>query len=277
MQEDEVKHLESIALRIREDILQMVHKAGEGHAPSALSTVEILVTLYFHILKHNPLKPSFPERDRLVLSKGHGCAALYAVLARSGYFPPELLDTFLGFDTNLPGHPDMRRLPGLDMSTGSLGHGLPVGVGMALAAGMECRPYRVFVILGDGEQNEGSIWEAAMVASHYRLENLVAIVDRNGMQVDGPTRGVLDTEPMGDKWRSFGWAVLDVDGHSIQDLSTVLEQVPHMSQRPTLVLARTVKGKGVSFMEADSVAWHYRGLSGEELRQALEELVPDRR
>lgn len=266
-----VRNLQLHALAVKKESLKMVHRAGEGHGVSALSIADIVTTLYFHVLKHDPKNPKLENRDRFLLSKGHACVALYAALQRAGYFPFDWLETFLKMDTLLPGHPDMHRVPGVEMSTGSLGHGLSIGVGMALAARADNNPGRVFVLLGDGESNEGMVWEAAMAGSHYKLDNLIAIIDRNKMQCDGPIESILNTEPMTSKWESFGWAVIDVDGHNITELVNAFDNIPKKKSKPTAIVARTVKGKGVSFME-NKVEWHYRAPNAEELKLAFEEL-----
>lgn len=270
---DLVSKLNKHSAALRTSIVRVIHKAGEGHIASALSLSDVVATLYFHTLRHDPKNPRWPQRDRVILSKGHGCVVLYAALARAGYFPAEWLDTFLQMDTNLPGHPDMRRTPGIEMNTGSLGHGLSVGVGIALAGKADVRDYRTFVLIGDGECNEGMIWEAAMAAAHYSLDNLVAIVDRNRFQCDGPSNEVMNVEPFVKKWESFGWATVDIDGHDIAQIVQALECTPRTQGRPTAIVANTVKGKGVSFMEQDCVAWHYRAPNDQELELALAELA----
>jgi transketolase len=251
----------------------MVKCAGEGHIGSPMSIVEILVALYFAVLKVRPENPEWADRDRFVLSKGHGCGALYAVLARRGFFPTAWLSTFLQHDTVLPGHPDRQRLPGLDASTGSLGHGLSLAVGMAMAARIDRRPFRVYTVLGDGELNEGMIWEAALAASHFDLGNLVAIIDHNGVQIDGPTSAVMSTDPLDDKWRSFGWRTIAVDGHDVEALRDTMASINTAAARPTVILAATRKAHGVSFMEACGLDWHYRSPTEDEFERAFAELA----
>ena len=222
-----------------------------------MSLIEILRVLYDEILRINPANPAEPGRDRCILSKGHGCLALYAVLADKGFFDKAELDRFCRFDGILGGHPERGKVPGVEASTGALGHGLSIGVGMALAARMSSRDSRVFVVLGDGEINEGSVWEAAMSASKHRLDRLTAIVDYNKIQSAGPTREILDLEPLSDKWRSFGFATEEVDGHDVDALRSVFSRLPFEVGRPSAVVCHTVKGKGLPFAEHDP-AWHHR-------------------
>lgn len=236
-----------------------------------MSAMEVLVALYYEVLRVDPKNPLWEDRDRFVLSKGHISCALCPILADLGFFPDELLNTFNLIDSPFSMHPDMRKIPGVDMSTGSLGHGLAVATGMALAAEVEDRPYRVYALLGDGELGEGSVWEAAMAASHYRLDRLTAIVDRNRLQVDGTTDEVMNTEPLADKWRAFGWAVREIDGHDMGQVVDALKAVPFEPGKPSLILAHTVKGKGLSFAE-DKVEWHYNAVNQEVVAKALAEL-----
>ena len=235
-----------------------------------------MTALFFHILRISPENPADPDRDRFIMSAGHKCGILYAALAERGYISKETLDTFLEFDKTLGGHPDMKKIPGVEASTGSLGHGLPIGVGMAIAGKYDGRGYRVFVLLGDGELAEGSNWEAAMSARHFNLDNLVAIVDRNRLQIDGPTEEVMALEPLADKWKSFGWAVSEIDGHDMTQIVETLDHLPLVKGKPSVVIAHTTKGKGVSFME-NQVGWHYRAPTKEEADKALKELEAQRR
>jgi transketolase len=223
------------------------------------------------VLRVDSVHPDWPDRDRFVLSKGHGCAALYAVLAERGFFPLEWLDTFCQNGSRLPGHATHAYLPGVEVSTGSLGHGLSIACGIALAAKRDGKTYRVFALLSDGECDEGSTWEAVLFASHHRLDNLIAIVDYNKIQSLGRVEEVINLEPFAEKWRSFGWAVREVDGHDVLEIEETLTQVPFEAGRPSCVIAHTVKGKGVSFME-DKLLWHYRSPQGEEFEAALAEL-----
>lgn len=262
--------LRGVAREVRRDILEIIHRAGSGHPGGSLSAVEILVALYWEVLRHDPANPGWPGRDRLILSKGHGAPALYSVLARRGYFPREELNTLRQFGSILQGHPDSKRTPGVEVSTGSLGQGLSVGVGLALGAKVTGHNYRVFVVLGDGECDEGQVWEAAMSAAHYRLDNLTAVIDFNGVQLDGPTRDIMQLDPFREKWAAFGWQVEVADGHDLEDLTTTLARRP--SDRPKAVVARTVKGCGVSFMEG-KYQWHGGAPNAEELAQALSEIA----
>lgn len=261
----------TLALRVREHVLRMTHAGKASHVGSGLSAADVLAVLYGGILRVDPARPRWPERDRFVMSKGHAAAALYAVLAERGFFPAEWLDDYYGDGSRLCGHVGTHGVPGVEHSTGSLGHGLPVGVGMALAAARDGRPSRVFVLLSDGECDEGSVWEAALFASHHRLDNLVAVIDYNKIQSLDLVANTLALEPFVDKWRAFGWAVAEADGHDTDALAGMLGSVPIEPGRPTCVLAHTVKGKGVSFME-HSVLWHYRSPSDDELAAALAEL-----
>ncbi|MGC8863930.1 MAG: transketolase, partial [Armatimonadota bacterium] len=241
--------LQQTARQIRCDTLRMIHQAGSGHPGAALSCVEIVTALYFRIMRIDPDRPDWRDRDRFILSKGHACPAHYAALARRGFFPIEELYTLRRVDSRLQGHPDMNKTPGVDMTSGSLGNGLACGVGMALAAKMDRLPSRIYVLLGDGELQEGIVWEAAMAAAHYRLDNLTAIVDSNGLQLDGRVCEVMNIEPLADKWRSFRWRVINCDGHDFMQLIAAFEQARTTSGTPCVIVADTTKGKGVSFME----------------------------
>jgi transketolase len=265
---------ESLASRVRCDVLEMVYAARAAHVGSSLSVVDILSVLYADVLRVRPEEPLWPARDRLILSKGHAAAAGYAVLARSGFFGPELLGTYCENDSPLAGHLTMSAfVPGVELSTGSLGHGLPVGVGMALHAARSGASHRVFVVLSDGECDEGSTWESALLASHHHLANLCAIVDSNRIQSFGRVEDVLALEPLAEKWRAFGWDVVESDGHDHAMLRQALD-TPHPGG-PRVVVAQTVKGKGVSFME-DDLAWHYRSPSADQLAAALAEIRGER-
>lgn len=266
MKEDTV----ALARWIRARALQMVHKAGASHIGSCLSMADLLAVLYAEILRVDPKNPHWPDRDRFLLSKGHGAAILYAVLAKRGFFPEEMLETYCDDGSLLTGHIS-HHVAGVEVSTGSLGHALPIANGMALAGKREGRPYRVFVLLSDGEMDEGSNWEAALFAGHHRLDNLVAIVDYNKIQSFGRVNEVLDLEPLVEKWQAFRWKVREIDGHDHTQIREALQNVPFVSGQPSVVIAHTVKGKGVSFME-NELAWHYRSPSKEQLAQALTEL-----
>ncbi len=237
-------------------IVRAVDKGGRGHIASAFSLVEIMRVLYDEVLSHNPADPDWPDRDRCILSKGHGCLALYVMLADQGYFDPAELDRFCHFDGLLGGHPEIV-VPGVEASTGALGHGLSIGVGMAMAARLQRRPSRVYVVMGDGEINEGAVWEAAMTASKHRLGNLTAIVDYNKMQSYGPLDQVQPLEPLIDKWRSFGFAAYDVDGHDVDALRRGFASIDPDADRPTALICHTVKGRGVAAIEHDAT-WHHK-------------------
>ena len=259
--------LDDRARALRRMQVEAMEKAGRGHLPSALSLTEVLRVLYDDVLRYRAQQPDWRLRDRFILSKGHGCLALYAVLADKGFFPPSELATYCAADSRLGGHPETK-LPGVEASTGALGHGLAIGVGMAIAARLDARDSRVFVVLGDGETNEGSVWESAMAAAKHRLENLVAIVDYNKLQSYGPTREVLDLEPLADKWRSFGFAVAEVDGHDVDVLRGTFAALPLDEGKPSAVICHTVKGKGIPFIENDA-RWHHKSKLGAEEIAAL--------
>jgi transketolase len=250
----------------------MVHAARMGHPGGDLSAADILAVLYFRILRVNPANPADPARDRFVLSKGHASAALYATLAERGFFPSEWLDTYMQPLSALNGHPDRNKVPGVEANTGPLGHGLPIAVGAALAGKMSGAAFRTFVLTGDGELQEGSNWEAAMAASQFGLDRLTVIVDRNGLQQGDLTERTMSLEPLADRWRAFGWQVVEIDGHDIRALVDTFERVPFAVGRPSCVIARTQKGRGVSFIE-DRAEWHHRVPTDAELEQALRELA----
>ena len=266
-----LERTEALARAIRADALRMVHRANASHIGSALSMCDLLAVLYSGILRVDPARPEWSERDRFILSKGHGAASAYAVLAEAGFFPVEWLETYCQDGSKLAGHLT-RGVPGVEFSTGSLGHGMPVGCGLALAAKSGGAPYRVFVLLSDGELDEGSNWEAILFAPQHRLDNLVAIVDYNKIQSFGRVEEVLSLEPLADKWRTFGWAVHAIDGHDHAQITEALATVPREPGKPTAIIAHTIKGKGVGFME-DQLAWHYKSPNGEQLAQALAEVA----
>lgn len=266
------KELEQIANELRVAVVKSIYNAGSGHLGGSLSAADILAALYFEKMRINPDEPDWDERDRFVLSKGHAGPILYATLAMRGYFPVEELSTLRKMGSRLSGHPACFKAPGVDMTSGSLGHGLSVGLGMRLAGRVRGKDYRVFVLLGDGELQEGQVWEAAMAAAHFKVDNLVAIVDYNRVQLDGTIDEIMEVAPLADKWRSFGWQVLTMDGHDMGDILDNLDEAIAQSQEgPVVIIADTVKGKGVSFMEGKS-AWHGRAPTEEEYRQALAEL-----
>lgn len=258
------------AAQIRMDLLRMIHHAKSGHTGGSLSNTDILTALYYRIMKIDPARPKMPDRDRFIASKGHSVESLWCILADLGYFPKDELQTYNRFGTRLIGHPN-NKVPGVEMNTGALGHGLAISVGMALASKKDGIGYRVFCLMGDGEQAEGSVWEAAMAGAHFKLDNLVGIIDRNRLQISGFTEDVMGLDPLDRKWASFGWSVVTVDGNDMDALVSALEAIPAKEGKPTLIMANTVKGKGVSFAE-NVPHWHHRVPSDEELKQALKEL-----
>lgn len=265
-------HLRAKARFVRTETVRLISIAKSGHYGSSFSCAELFAALYYHVLHYDPQDPASPDRDRFILSKGHAAIGLYPILADVGFFPPDWLDTYTRLGSPLGDHPDMRRIPGIDFSSGSLGHGLSVGVGMALNGRLDQRDYRVYVMLGDGEMNEGQVWAAAMSAAHFKLGNLVAIVDRNWVSVDGRTEEVMNPEPLGDKWRAFGWNVAEIDGHDLEAILNAFAALPSpSSERPSVVIAKTVTGKGVSFMEGD-FAWHLGYLAPSDEARAMSEL-----
>ena len=259
------------ASRIRQHVVRMTHLAGSSHVGTSLSMADLLAVLYGDALRVRPGEPNWPDRDRFILSKGHGCAGLYAALADRGFFPLIWLDDFYKNGSRLAGHVTHTGVPGIEASTGALGHGLSIGCGMALTAKRDNRPWRVFVLLSDGECDEGAVWEAALFAPHHRLDNLVAIVDYNKIQSLGTVKEVLDLEPFIAKWEAFGWAAREIDGHNVSEIASAFGAVPFRHGSPSCIIAHTVKGKGVSFME-NQVLWHYRTPDGAELLRALAEL-----
>jgi len=263
--------LELTAARARLLAMEMVYTAASGHIGGSLSSIDILTVLYFDRLRIDPAQPKNPARDRFVLSKGHCTPALYSVLALRGYFDPSELKLFRSIDGHYSGHPDMTYVPGVDMSTGSLGQGISAAVGMALAGKADKKDYRVYALLGDGETQEGQVWEAAMSAHKYALDNLCAIVDVNGLQIDGRTADVMPTEPLDKRFEAFGWYPIHADGHSVESLTAALDEAGRVIGRPAVILAKTVKGKGVSFMENDA-GWHGKAPNGEQYTKARAEL-----
>ena len=265
-------NLKSLTRQMRVDIIRMIEAAGSGHPGGSLSIIDILAVLYGGVLKHDPSKPQWAERDRLILSKGHGCPALYCAMAYAGYFPKEQLTTLRKLGSPLQGHPDRLRLPGVEFSTGSLGQGLSVGIGMALAAKLDHKTWKAFVILGDGELQEGQCWEAFMSAPKFGLDNVVAIVDWNNGQIDGPVDEVMPIEPLADKLEAFRWDVQSIDGHDLDQIEQALRKAcAAKAGRPQAIIAKTVKGKGVSFME-NNIAWHGNAPKKADAEKAVEEL-----
>ncbi|MCL4863131.1 MAG: transketolase [Caldilineaceae bacterium] len=255
---------------IRTETVRLIEIAKSGHYTSVFSAAEIFSVLYYHTMQINE-DPQWPDRDRLILSKGHCAVGVYPILADKGYFPEEWLDNYARIGSPLGDHPDMKKVPGIDFSSGSLGHGLSIGLGMALGLQTRKSPGRVFVLLGDGELNEGQIWEAAQAASHFRAGNLIGIIDRNGMGLDGMTEETMRIEPLADKWRAFGWQVHEVDGHDLQALVDLFDNLPTASDKPQMIVAHTIKGKGVSWME-NSRVWHLGYLAGVDAQQTIEDI-----
>ncbi len=264
--------LASLTRALRADIIRMIAAAGSGHPGGSLSVIDILAVLYAKHLRHDPKKPEWPERDRLILSKGHACPALYAVLAHRGFFAMELLATLRKLGSPLQGHPERHRLPGVEASTGSLGQGLSMGLGMALAAKLDGSSRRVYVVTGDGEMQEGQVWEALMAAPKFRLDNLTLIVDSNNGQIDGHVSEIMPLEPLAEKLRSFNWDTRCVDGHDLEALDHAFTAVKAVRDRPQAIVAKTIKGKGVSFME-DQIAWHGKAPNKDEAEKALKEIL----
>jgi transketolase len=269
--EEKIKELEATSRLIRRHIIQMIYDAGSGHPGGSLSATDVMVALYFDIMEHKPDDPKWEDRDRFVLSKGHAAPALYACLAETGYFPVEELKTLRQIGSRLQGHPDMRKTPGVEASTGSEGQGLSMGLGMALAAKLDKKDYMTYVMVGDGELNCGQCWEAAMSASYFKVDNLTAIVDRNKLQLDGTTKEIMCIEPLADKWKAFGWHVIEVNGHSFPELLDALHKAKETKGVPTVIIAHTIKGKGVSFMEGQ-VGFHGKCPDEKQYTQAMLEL-----
>ncbi len=270
----DIAQLEAQARRIRRHIIEMTGIAGSGHPGGSLSAADIVTALYFSVMKHRPQEPSWPDRDRFVLSKGHAAPVLYAALAESGYYPVEALGTLRQLGSILQGHPDMCKTPGVEICSGSLGQGLAAACGMALAGRMDRAPWRVYAMIGDGEAQEGEIWEASMFAAHYKLDNLTCVLDFNGLQIDGRLEDVMSIDCPSEKWRSFGWHVVKIDGHDFVQILAAFDEAKRTKNKPTMIVARTVKGKGVSFME-NQVGFHGKAPSEEQMKQALEELATE--
>jgi transketolase len=268
---DDIVFLKNKARQIRKDVINMIYIAKTGHTGGSLSDTDILTVLYYNIMNIDPSNPKYEDRDRFILSKGHSVESFYCILADKGFFPKEELRTFSQFGSKLIGHPN-NKVPGVEVNTGALGHGLSIGVGMALAAKMNKKSYRVYTVMGDGEQAEGSVWEAAMSAAHYKLDNLVGILDRNKLQISGCTEDIMGLEPLSDKWRSFGWEVVEVDGNNVEELLKTFKSLPVKRDKPTIILAHTIKGKGVSYME-NVAKWHHGVPSEEEYKTAINELT----
>ena len=266
-----VTHLSLRVEQLRIQVLKMVYGAQSGHLGGSFSAAEIMAAMYFHHLRLDPKRPDWPNRDRFIVSKGHCAPVYYASLAEAGFFPKEWLKSFREMGSKLQGHPDRNKLPGVDMNSGPLGHGLSVGVGLALSGRLRGAGYRTYVLLGDGESQAGIVWEAAMTASKYKVDSLTAMLDYNGVQLSGPVCGVMPLEPLVDKWQAFGWHVMEIDGHNMRQVLDALDAVSGIHGKPTIIIAHTVKGKGVSFMENDC-AWHGKAPNEEEFGRALSEL-----
>lgn len=274
MKELEVAELQEKARKVRVDIINEVYSAKSGHPGGSLSVADILTVLYFREMKINPENPNWEDRDRLVLSKGHCSPALYSCLANRGFFPVDDLKTFRNINSYLQGHPDKNKIPGVDMTTGSLGQGLSCANGMAMAGKMNRKDYRVYCILGDGEIEEGQVWEAAMAANQYRLDNLCVIVDNNNLQIDGTIEEVMSSYPIDEKFKSFGFQVINIDGHDIDEIIKALEVAKNVKDKPTCIIAKTIKGKGVSFME-NQAGWHGKAPNDEQYEQAIQNFKKD--
>lgn len=271
MKKYSVSELKKIANQIRQDIITMLAKAESGHTGGSLGMADIFAVLYFNILNHTPKNPDNPIRDRLILSHGHICPVLYATLARAGYFPLVKLKSLRKINSALQGHPDINTLPGVETSSGPLGQGISQAVGMALAAKLDKRKYQIFCLTSDGEHNEGQLWEAVMTAKKYQLDNLINIVDLNGIQIDGYTKDIMPIEPLAEKYSAFGWQVLKMDGHKIPEIIATLNKAKNTQNKPTVILAKTTLGRGVKFME-NKYVWHGKAPKKEEAEKALNEL-----
>lgn len=267
-----LSELQAIAKRTRRLIVEMITEAKSGHPGGSLSATEILVTLFYSVMRHDPSNPAWKDRDRFILSKGHACPVLYAVMAECGYTPLDQLNTLRKLGSIYQGHPDKRFIPALEASTGSLGQGLSLAIGMGLAARLNQSPSRIYVVLGDGEIQEGQIWEAAMFAPYHHVDNIVAIVDYNRIQLDGFVKDIMDIEPLVDKWKAFGWHTIEIDGHNIPAIQAACAEASSIRGKPTVIIAHTIKGKGVSFME-NNPKFHGMAPTREEMEKALQELA----
>ena len=270
----DVQELNEIAKNIRVKILHMLTRAGSGHTGGSLSAVDVAVAIYFSKMNFDPANPLWEKRDRFIMSKGHAAPLMYAIMAEAGYFPKKTIETLRTIESPLQGHPCCRKLPGIEVSTGSLGQGLSVANGMALGLKLDNNPARVYCIMGDGEIQEGQIWEAAMTAAHYKIDNICGVVDNNGLQIDGPVEKVMGIEPIHDKWTSFGWHVIDIDGHNMEEILAALNEAGSVKGRPSVIIANTTKGKGVSFFE-NKVEYHGKTPSQEEFEMAVKEINND--
>ena len=268
---ESLERIQDICKEVRADIVRMTSAAGSGHPGGSLSAVEAMTVLYFTVMNHRPAEPDWADRDRFFLSKGHACPVLYSVMARSGYFPVEELLTLRKCGTRLQGHPSCKTLPGIEVSSGSLGQGLSIANGFALSAKVSGTDRRSYCLLGDGELQEGQVWEAIMTAAHYKLDNVCAVVDYNGLQIDGNVENVMGIAPLEDKWRSFNWHVIECNGHDVSQMMAAYEEAKQTKGKPSVIIMKTIKGKGVSFME-NVAGWHGKVPNGEELQKALDEI-----
>jgi transketolase len=266
-----VEELKTMAATIRRDIIEMIHAAGSGHPGGSLSATDVVTALYFRVMRIDPQNPDWPDRDRFILSKGHACPVWYAALAERGYYDRSHLGTLRKINSILQGHADMKKTPGVDMTVGSLGQGFSAGIGMALSGKLRKKDYHVWVVIGDGEMQEGAVWEAAMAGAKWKLDNLTVILDRNRLQNDDFVDDTMPVDPVPDKWLAFNWNVVEIDGHNIEKIVSALEEAKTVKGKPTIIIAHTVKGKGVSFMENVAV-WHGKAPSDEQAQQALEEI-----
>lgn len=267
-----VEELKKMAVSVRKDIVEMIANVNSGHPGGSLSAADLVTALYFHVMNHNPADPHWEDRDRFILSKGHACPALYSCMARTGYFPMEELKTLRQINSRIQGHPEVRKLPGIEASTGSLGQGLSIGLGLAEGAKVQNKSYRTYVLTGDGELDEGQVWESALYGGHKSVDNLVAIVDSNKQQLDGWVKDIMPLGPLADKWVSFGWEVIEIDGHDMQQILDAFAKAETIKGKPTVIIANTIKGKGVSFME-NNLEFHGAAPSESQLKQALQELI----
>ena len=266
-----IEQLQEICKDVRADIVKMTAAAGSGHPGGSLSAVEAMVALYFNVMNHRPDDVKWPDRDRFFLSKGHACPVVYSVMARSGYFPVEELLTLRKCGTRLQGHPSCKTLPGIEVSSGSLGQGLSVANGIALAAKLDKKDFRAYCLLGDGELQEGQVWEAIMTSAHYKLDNVCAVVDYNGLQIDGNVEHVMGIAPLAEKWRAFNWHVIEIDGHDLAKMLAAYEEAKNTKGKPSVIIMKTVKGKGISFME-NVAGWHGKCCNFEEMNRAMEDI-----
>lgn len=271
LHEDKIKFLEEMANQIRQDIIEMVVNAGSGHIAGPMGMADIFTALYFHILRHDPKNPEWPERDRLILSNGHICPVRYAAMARAGYFPLEELKTLRKFGTRLQGHPHRTALPGVETTSGPLGSGLSQAVGTAIAAKMDGKKFNIYCLMSDGEQECGQVWEAALLAGKLKLDNLTALIDRNNIQIDGMTENIMPLEPLREKYEAFGWHVIEINGHSFEEINNAFETAWAIYEKPVIIIAHTIPGKGVDFMEF-SYPWHSKTFKLEEVKETLHQL-----